>query len=112
MKMRWPLYEIELTYDFLRGDAATQELQNILGFFESAQGQAQPFWLAPPGLSALTNQMIGTGDGATTVFPIAARDRGVHRAARGRVEPDGRARKRRCAGACRVEFSRPATSPA
>ncbi|MGC1860253.1 MAG: glycoside hydrolase TIM-barrel-like domain-containing protein [Methylocystis sp.] len=70
MKMRWPLYEIELTYDFLRGGAATQELQNILGFFESAQGQAQPFWLAPPGLSALTNQMIGTGDGATTVFPM------------------------------------------
>ena len=70
MKMRWPLYEIELTYDFLRGDAATQELQNILGFFESAQGQAQPFWLAPPGLSALTNQLIGTGDGATTVFPM------------------------------------------
>ena len=70
MKMRWPLYEIELTFDFLRGDAATQELQNILGFFESMQGQAQPFWLAPPGLSALTNQLIGTGDGATTVFPM------------------------------------------
>ncbi len=70
MKMRWPLYEIELTYDFLRSDAVNAELQNILGFFESAQGQTQPFWLAPPGLAALTNQLVGTGDGVTTAFPM------------------------------------------
>jgi hypothetical protein len=34
------------------------------------QGQAQPFWLAPPGLATLTNQLIGTGDGVTTLFQI------------------------------------------
>ncbi len=70
MKMRWPLYEIELTFDFLRSDSVNQELQQLLGFFEEMQGQAQPFWLAPPGMAALTNQLIGLGDGATTVFPM------------------------------------------
>ena len=68
-KMRWPLYEIELTFDFLRSDA-TQELQQIAGFFAAQQGQAQPFWLAPPGLAAMTGQLLGTGDGATTTFPL------------------------------------------
>jgi hypothetical protein len=68
--MRWPLYEIELVFDFLRGDTVTQELQTIVGFFESARGQTQSFWLAPPGLSALQNQSIGMGDGVTTAFPL------------------------------------------
>ena len=70
MKMRYPLYEIELTFDLLRSDAINLELQQLLGFFESVQGQAQPFWLAPPGMSTLANQLIGTGDGATTSFPM------------------------------------------
>jgi len=68
--MRWPLYEIELVFDFLRGDQMTLELQTIVGFFESVQGQTLPFWIAPPGLSALQNQLVGTGDGATTMFPM------------------------------------------
>ena len=70
MHMRWPLYEIELTYDFLRSDAVNQELQQIMGFFEAMQGQTQPFWLQPPGLSALQNQLVGVGDGVTTSFPM------------------------------------------
>jgi len=40
-RMRWPLYEIELTFDFLRGDA-TQELQQISGFFASQQDRRSP----------------------------------------------------------------------
>ena len=70
MRMRWPLYEIELTFDFLRSDALTAELQQLLGFFEEMQGQAQPFWLAPPGMATLSNQLIGVGDGSTTAFPM------------------------------------------
>ena len=73
----------------MRADAATQELQNILGFFESMQGQAQPFWLSPPGLSALTNQLIGNGDGATTVFPMQRATGAFTEPLGGRVEPDG-----------------------
>ncbi|HXZ17051.1 MAG TPA: glycoside hydrolase TIM-barrel-like domain-containing protein [Roseiarcus sp.] len=70
MKMVHPLYEIELTFDLLRGGAADVELQALLGFFESVQGQALPFWLPPPGLATLSNQLIGTGDGVTTSFPM------------------------------------------
>jgi hypothetical protein len=69
-RMRWPLYEIELTYDFLRADALSAELQRIAGFFGEMQGQATPFWIAPPGLSALSNQIIVIGDGATLSFPL------------------------------------------
>ena len=35
-------------------------------------GKAKPFWVAPPGLSAASAQAIGTGDGATTSFPLLA----------------------------------------
>ena len=70
MHMRWPLYELELTYDFLRSDAINQELQQIMGFFQAMQGQTQPFWLQPPGLSALQSQLVGVGDGVTTSFPL------------------------------------------
>ncbi|ARN82170.1 baseplate megatron protein TIM-barrel domain-containing protein [Methylocystis bryophila] len=70
MHMRWPLYEVELIYDFLRSDSVNQELQQIMGFFETMQGQTQPFWLQPPGLAALQSQLVGVGDGVTTSFQM------------------------------------------
>jgi hypothetical protein len=65
-----PYFDIELTYDVLRSDAAHAELQAIAGFFAQASGQDEPFWVAPPGLSAVTSQVIGIGDGLTLVFPL------------------------------------------
>ena len=41
-----------------------------MGFFEAMQGQTQPFWFQPPGLSTLQNQLVGVGDGMTTSFPM------------------------------------------
>ena len=70
-------YDIELTYEVLRSDAADLELQAIAGFFASMSGAATPFWVAPPGLSAAIGQAIGTGDGTTTVFPLV-RSLGVY----------------------------------
>jgi hypothetical protein len=67
-----PYFEIELTYDVLRSDAAIAELQAIAGFFAQMSGQDEPFWVEPPGLSAVTDQVIGIGDGLTTVFPLIA----------------------------------------
>ena len=67
-----PLYDLELTYEVLRTAAAYQELQTIAGFFEAMGGADQPFWIAPPGLSAAAGQAIGTGDGSSTVFPLVA----------------------------------------
>ena len=52
--------------------AAYEEFRTIAGFFEEMGGADQPFWIAPPGLSAITGQAIGTGDGSTTVFPLVA----------------------------------------
>jgi hypothetical protein len=63
-------YDVELTYDVLRSDAAHLEMQAIAGFFEQMTGAATPFWLAPPGLSTITGQIVGVGDGSTTVFPL------------------------------------------
>ena len=51
---------------------AIAELQAIAGFFAQVSGQDEPFWIAPPGLSAATGQAIGIGDGLTTVFPLVA----------------------------------------
>jgi uncharacterized protein (TIGR02217 family) len=64
-------YDVELTCDVLRSDAAYLEMQAIAGFFEQASGAATPFWLAPPGLSSVTGQILGVGDGSTTVFALA-----------------------------------------
>lgn len=54
----------------MRSDAAYGELQAIAGFFAEVAGQALPFWVAPPGLSAVTGAALGTGDGSTTSFAL------------------------------------------
>jgi uncharacterized protein (TIGR02217 family) len=54
----------------LRSAAAYRELQAVAGFFEAMSGQATSFWVAPPGLAAVTAQALGTGDGATTTFAL------------------------------------------
>jgi hypothetical protein len=63
-------YDLELTLEFLRADAAYLELQAIAGFFGGVGGAQAPFWIAPPGLSAVNAQIIGIGDGVTTIFPL------------------------------------------
>jgi hypothetical protein len=63
-------YDLELIFELLRADAANAEMQAIAGFFEQMAGAATPFWLAPPGLSSATGQILGVGDGATMSFPL------------------------------------------
>jgi hypothetical protein len=64
------LYDVELTYELLRGDAAFSDMQAIAGFFATVGGAAAPFWLAPPGLANVAAQILGVGDGATTRFAL------------------------------------------
>jgi uncharacterized protein (TIGR02217 family) len=64
------LYDIELTYELLRADAAHQELQILAGFFVEQGGRDALFWMAPPGLSIVTGQALGSGDGSTTTFAL------------------------------------------
>jgi hypothetical protein len=61
-------YDVELTYDLLRSDVVDSEMQAIAGFFAQMSGAATPFWLAPPGLSAVTAQPLGVADGEQTSF--------------------------------------------
>ena len=63
--------DIELTYDLLRADS-NAEPQTIAGFYAEVAGRDGAFWFAPPGLSTLVGQAIGTGDGSTTVFALVA----------------------------------------
>ncbi len=65
-----PLMDFELSFDLLRSDAATREMQAIAGFFAQTKGAATPFWFTPPGLAEVTGQNLGVGDGATTTFPL------------------------------------------
>lgn len=65
-----PFFDVDLTYDLLRADAASLELQAIAGFFEQAGGATAPFWVEPPGLSAVTGQAIGVGNGSQKAFPL------------------------------------------
>jgi hypothetical protein len=62
-------YDIELTYDLLRAGAQA-ELQAIAGFYAQRQGQGGAFWLSPPGLSTVSGQALGVGDGVTTRFAL------------------------------------------
>ena len=65
-----PLWDIELTFDFLR-QGATAEFEALVAFLGRAAGQATPFLFSPPGdLGAVVGAALGTGDGATTVFRV------------------------------------------
>jgi hypothetical protein len=66
----WTYYDVELTFDILRADAAHLELQTIAGFYLTSGGRETPFWLTPPGLASVVGEALGTGDGVTLGFPL------------------------------------------
>lgn len=71
----YPLYAYELTVEALDqysvfsglGSATYQALR---GLYEAVQGQYGTFLYADPGDRAVTGQLEGTGDGATTSFQL------------------------------------------
>ena len=91
------LYDIELTYELLRADAAYAELQAIAGFFEQMQGRATPFWLAPPGLATSSASRSGSATDATATFALARTIRRLQRAGGGDVGRLGGLSQRRAA---------------
>ena len=64
-------YQIEVTIDLARADAAYSEMQAIAGFFADMAGSTLPFWFAPPALTSVIGQAVATGDGVTTIFPLS-----------------------------------------
>src|SRR5215469_11671852 len=72
-----PRYEWELTFEFLRqgtvnGQAAS-DFAGLMGFFNLRQGMFDSFLYADPDDNATpTDQLIGTGDGATQAFQLVS----------------------------------------
>lgn len=83
-----PIWTFELKFDGLASDSASypgvgaQSLQTLMGFFLQCGGQSSTFLYVDPTDNAITNQVIATGDGATSTFTLA-------RALGGFLEPVG-----------------------
>jgi len=68
--MAYPLWEFSLAYEFLRDMAAFNELENLVGFFVQRRGSLDSFLYTDPQDSSVTDQSIGTGDGANKNFQL------------------------------------------
>ncbi len=69
------LYMFELNFDALDSSGANtglqmQSLQNLMGFWLSCGGQFATFLYVDPTDNLATEQVFGTGDGATTSFTL------------------------------------------
>jgi hypothetical protein len=72
----YPVLRYRLSYEFLRRSASFTEYQQLAAFFVQMLGGYDNFLYTDPTDSAVTNQIIGTGDGTTRdfalLFPIGA----------------------------------------
>lgn len=66
----YPLYQWELTYNYLMADSVNLDMQTLLAFFNSLQGQLDTFLYEAPDDNSVTGQNLGTGDGVTTDFQL------------------------------------------
>lgn len=71
----YTLYEFELTFDGLASGSSypgigNASLQSLMGLYLQCEGQYGTFLYADPTDNAVTNQGIGTGDGATASFML------------------------------------------
>lgn len=66
----YPLYEWELTYEFIRSSAGFPEWQQLQAFFNARSGAFDTFLLTDPDDNSVTDQAIGTGDGVVTDFQL------------------------------------------
>lgn len=69
---RWsyPIYAIEVGYEFLRSDTAWGEYQDLVAFFNLAGGRANLFRFNDPDDNTATDQGFGVGDGVTLAFQL------------------------------------------
>jgi len=65
-----PIYQISLTFEFLRDDSVFDELKTLLGFYMQRQGSFDSFLFHDPDDYWVFNQQFGTGDGVTTQFQM------------------------------------------
>lgn len=65
----FPRWQYTATFSFLRSDANV-EWQTLAAFFLSMRGSSRVFQWNDVDDSSVTDQLIGTGDGTTTAFPL------------------------------------------
>lgn len=71
---QWPLHDFELTYSFLRDFVVDEngwggtEFQTLMGFFLMSGGSTGRFLYRNTSDYKVSQQSVGTGDGATTTF--------------------------------------------
>lgn len=68
-QMQFPIFEFELSYEFLRDDV-TQEYRTLRRFFKQRKGGFDTFLLKDPDDYLASNETLGTADGVTTQFPF------------------------------------------
>lgn len=68
--MQYPLWQFVFKYDVLRDNAALNELQSLLGFFNARQGSFDSFLYAYPSDNSVTAQNFGVGNGANKSFQL------------------------------------------
>jgi uncharacterized protein (TIGR02217 family) len=66
----FPRYRWTVSFEFLRTAASYLELQTLLGFFNSLNGGALPFYYSDTNDGAVSLQPFGIGDGVTTAFQL------------------------------------------
>jgi uncharacterized protein (TIGR02217 family) len=66
----YPRWRYTIGYEVLRDAAATQDLQALVGFYNSRHGQFDDFLFSDPDDNAVTAQAFGIGDGTTTTFQL------------------------------------------
>ena len=68
--MSFPLYEWEVNMNVLRTYAATDELAQLQGFFNTMFGMGDTFLFTDPNDNAITAQTIGAGNGVQLAFQL------------------------------------------
>jgi uncharacterized protein (TIGR02217 family) len=71
-RMNWsyPLWNFQVQYEVLRDAPGTPELQGLIAFFNAHAGRYQEFFYFDPSDHAVTDQVIGIGDGVKTTFQL------------------------------------------
>lgn len=76
----YPRYQWDLSFSALRqgtvGQTNYTELDTLLGFFNARQGSFDSFLFTDPKYNSISGQLIGTGDGVTSVFQLVQNQNG------------------------------------
>ena len=66
----YPIWQWQLSFEFLRSNAAFGELQTLVGFVNARQGSFDSFLYSDADDYVVIGQAIGVGNGVTTTFQL------------------------------------------